>query len=64
MPPEIVARLNSEMDKAITAPEARAKLEASDLAVIGGPPEQMATLLKDGITEFGKIVKAVGIKPQ
>jgi tripartite-type tricarboxylate transporter receptor subunit TctC len=64
MPPEIVARLNSEMDKAITAPEVRAKLEASDLAVIGGPPEQQAKLLKEGIAEFGKIVKAIGIKPQ
>jgi tripartite-type tricarboxylate transporter receptor subunit TctC len=64
MPPEIVARLNSEMDKAITAPEVRAKLEASDLAVIGGPPEQQAKLLREGIAEFGNIVKAIGIKPQ
>jgi tripartite-type tricarboxylate transporter receptor subunit TctC len=64
MPPEIVARLNSDMDKAITAPEVRAKLEASDLAVIGGSPEQQAKLLKEGIAEFGKIVKAIGIKPQ
>jgi tripartite-type tricarboxylate transporter receptor subunit TctC len=64
MPSKIVARLNREMDKAITTPEVRAKLEASDLAVIGGPPEQQAKLLKDGIAEFGKIVTAIGIKPQ
>ena len=64
MPPELVARLNAEMVKAITAPDARAKLEAADLAVIGGPPDQMAKLLKEGIARFGEIVKAAGIKPQ
>jgi tripartite-type tricarboxylate transporter receptor subunit TctC len=64
MPPEIVARLNAEMVKAITAPDTRAKLEAADLAVIGGPPDQLAKLLRDGIKDFGEIVKAAGIAPQ
>src|SRR5262245_59389121 len=64
MPPELVDRLNSEMVKAVTAPDARAKLEAADLAVIGGTPHQFAKLLKDGIEDFGAIVKAAGITPQ
>jgi tripartite-type tricarboxylate transporter receptor subunit TctC len=64
LPPEIVARLNAEMRKAITAPEARAKLEASDLTIIAGSPEEFATLQKEGIEQFGEIIKAAGIKPQ
>ncbi len=64
MPPEIVARLNAEMVKAITAPDARARLEGADLRVIGGPPDHLAKLLKDGIDSFGEIVKQIGIKPQ
>ena len=64
MPPEIVARLNAEMIKAIAAPEARAKLEAADLEVIGGTPDQFAKLLREGIEGFGEIVKAAGITPQ
>lgn len=64
MPPELVTRLNAEMVKAITAPDARAKLEGSDLAIIGGTPEQFAKLLKDDIENFGAIVKAAGITPQ
>jgi tripartite-type tricarboxylate transporter receptor subunit TctC len=64
MPPEIVARLNAEMAQAITEPDARAKLEAADLAVIGGSPDQLATLLKNDIAGFGEIVKAAGITPQ
>jgi tripartite-type tricarboxylate transporter receptor subunit TctC len=64
LPPQIVARLNAEMHKAITAPDVRARLEAADLTVIGGPPEKLAILLKDGIERFGAIVKAAGMTPQ
>jgi tripartite-type tricarboxylate transporter receptor subunit TctC len=64
MPRGLVARLNAEMVKAITAPDARARLEGTDLAIIAGTPEQFAKLLKDGIENFGAIVKAAGITPQ
>jgi tripartite-type tricarboxylate transporter receptor subunit TctC len=64
LPPEIVARLNAEMRKAITAPDARAKLEGNDLIIIAGTPEEFATLQKDGIEQFGEIIKAAGIQPQ
>jgi tripartite-type tricarboxylate transporter receptor subunit TctC len=64
MPPEIVARLNAEMRKAITAPDMRPKLEAQDLIIIADTPEQFAALQKEGIEQFGEIIKAAGIKPQ
>ena len=64
MPPEIVARLNAEMRKAIQAPDARAKLEASDLTVIADTPEEFAALQKDGIVKFGAIIRAAKIEPQ
>src|SRR6185503_4280202 len=60
MPPEIVARLNAEMRKAINAPDVRAKLEAGDMTIIAGTPEQFADLQKDGIEQFGAIIKAAG----
>jgi len=64
MPPEVVARINAEMRKGINAPEVRAKLEASDFAVIDGTPGEFAALLKDGIERYGAIIKAAGIPPQ
>ena len=64
LPSAIVTRLNTEMRKAITAPEIRAKLEASDLTVIAGTPEELAALQKDGIAQFGAIIKVAGIEPQ
>jgi tripartite-type tricarboxylate transporter receptor subunit TctC len=64
MPRDIVARLNAELNKAIAAPDVQAKLEASDLTVIGGTPEHFARLQQDGIEQFGAIIKAAGIKPE
>ena len=64
MPPEIVARLNTEMRKAITEPDVRAKLEAQDLIIIADKPEEFAALQKEGIEQFGAIIKAAGIQPQ
>jgi tripartite-type tricarboxylate transporter receptor subunit TctC len=64
MPPDIVARLNTEMRNAITAPEAQAKLEESDLTIIAGTPDEFASLQKDGIEQFGEIIRAAGIEPQ
>jgi tripartite-type tricarboxylate transporter receptor subunit TctC len=64
LPPDIVARLSFEMRKAVTAPEARAKLEAQDLVIIADTPDEFAALQKAGIEQFGEIIKAAGIEPQ
>ncbi len=64
LPPDIVARLNAEMRKAIAAPDARDKLEASDLRIIAGTPAEFGKLQRDSIEQFGEIIRAAGIKPQ
>ncbi len=64
LPPDILARLSAEMRKAITEPETRAKLEAQDLTVIANTPQEFAALQKEGIEQFGAIIKAAGIQPQ
>jgi tripartite-type tricarboxylate transporter receptor subunit TctC len=64
LPPDILARLSTEMRKAMAAPEVRAKLEGQDLIIIADTPEQFAALQKRGIEEFGAIIKRAGIQPQ
>ena len=64
LPQPILARLNSEIVKAINAPETRTKLEAMGLAPIANTPEQFAAMLKNGIEQYGKIVKSAGIQPE
>ena len=63
LPPDILARLNAEMRKAITAPEAR-RSSKRDLTIIADTPAEFAALQKDGIEQFGEIIKAAGIEPQ
>ena len=64
LPPDILARLSAEMRKAITAPDVRAKLESQDLIIIANTPDEFAALQKQGIEQFGEIIKAAGIQPQ
>ena len=64
MPPEIVVRLNREIVKGLNAPDVLPKLEDLGYAVIGGPPEQLAALIPEGIERFGAIIKAAGIQAE
>ena len=64
MPRDIVLRLNREIVNGLNAPDVRPKLEELGYAVIGGPPEQLAALIPDGIARYGAIIKAAGIQPE
>ena len=62
-PPEIVAKLNAEMGKALNMPEVREKLSAQGTAqIIGGTPERLAGQVKSEIAKWAKIVKESGAR--
>jgi tripartite-type tricarboxylate transporter receptor subunit TctC len=64
MPAPIVGRLNQEIQKGLNAPDVLPKLADSGYAVIGGPPEAFAALIRDGIERYGAIIKTAGIQPE
>ncbi len=64
LPPAILARLNTEMVKALRAPDVKSKLEDAGLAVIADKPDEFAALLKKGIEQYGQIIKTAGIQPE
>jgi tripartite-type tricarboxylate transporter receptor subunit TctC len=64
LPAPTAARLNSEIVKALSAPEVKSKLDDNGMAVIGGTPEDFRALIVDGIARYGAIIKAAGIKPE
>ncbi len=64
LPAPIVARLNTEMVKALKAPDVLPTLEKNGLAVIGGSPDEFAALIKDGIERYGAIIKRAGLQPE
>ena len=61
-PKDIVVRLNAEFNKALQQPALRKRLGDEGADPVGGTSEQFATLIKDDITRWGKIVKDSGAK--
>ena len=64
LPEPIVRRLNAEILKAINAPDARAKLEAAGMPVLGTSPEEFADMIKHELEIFRKLITAAGIQPE
>jgi tripartite-type tricarboxylate transporter receptor subunit TctC len=64
LPAPTAARLNSEIVKALNAPDVKSKLDENGMAVIGGTPDDFRVLIADGITRYGAIIAAAGIKPE
>jgi tripartite-type tricarboxylate transporter receptor subunit TctC len=61
-PPKIVALLNREINRAMTAPEVRDKLNAIGLTVIAEPPEFFAQVIKSDYDKYGKLVRTIGLQ--
>lgn len=60
----ILARLNTEILKAVRALEVRAKLETAGMPVTGTTSEEFSRMVRDDIETFRRIVQAAGIKPE
>lgn len=63
-PPAIVARLNDEMRRALTAPDVVEKLTANGLVPVASSPQAMAALVAQDVAKFAALVKTIGIKPE
>jgi tripartite-type tricarboxylate transporter receptor subunit TctC len=61
-PPEIVARMNDEINKALKSPEVANKLAAQGIAVNIGTPAAAQAFVDKQIDIWGQVVKANGIK--
>jgi tripartite-type tricarboxylate transporter receptor subunit TctC len=62
-PPEIVQRLNAELNKALADPAVRAQFEKQNLVARGGSPEDFGKVMANDYARFGKLIRDVGIKP-
>lgn len=61
-PPEIIRRMNEEINKALKLPEVAKKLEAQGITVIGGSSESAKVFIDKQIDLWAKVVKDNGIK--
>jgi len=56
-PPEIVKRLNTEINKILKMPDIAAKLEGLGAIIVGSTPEEFDKYVKDEIAKWGKVAR-------
>ncbi|MES2190538.1 MAG: tripartite tricarboxylate transporter substrate binding protein [Pseudomonadota bacterium] len=61
-PPEIVKRMNEEINKALKNPDIASKLAAQGIDVVGGTPESAKTFVDRQMDIWAKVVKDNNIK--
>jgi tripartite-type tricarboxylate transporter receptor subunit TctC len=64
LPAEIVKRLNAEFNNALNSPETRTALENIGYEVMGGSPQELATLMANDVETYRKYAAAIGITPK
>ena len=62
-PPEVIKRMNEEINKALKTPEVAKKLDLQGIDVSGGTPEAARTFIDKQIDTWAKVVKDNNIKP-
>lgn len=62
LPKDVAARLNTEINKALKAPDLQKKLSDQGADVAGSTPEAFGKLVRDDIVRWGKVVKESGAK--
>ena len=60
--PEIVARLNSELNKALSAPEVRTRLRDMGVEAMPTTPKEFAALVNEQMQLWGKVIREANVK--
>jgi tripartite-type tricarboxylate transporter receptor subunit TctC len=63
-PPEIVARLQAEVARALRLPEVRERLAALGAEPVGSTPEEFGAFLRSEMTLWGRIIREKGIRSE
>jgi tripartite-type tricarboxylate transporter receptor subunit TctC len=63
-PPEVVARIHTEVARILRMPEVRQQIGALGAEPIGSTPDELAAFLKTEMTRWGKIIKDKGIRAE
>ncbi|MDP2032444.1 MAG: tripartite tricarboxylate transporter substrate-binding protein, partial [Polaromonas sp.] len=61
-PPEVIKRMNEEINKALKNPEIANKLSAQGIDILGGTPDAARVFIDKQIDTWAKVVKDNGIK--
>jgi tripartite-type tricarboxylate transporter receptor subunit TctC len=63
-PPDIIARLNSEIVRAVTSKDVSDKLSGLGYDPVTNTPTEFAALIASDLERFGRTIRQVGIKAE
>jgi len=61
-PREVVTKMSAALDRVLTMPDIKQRLEDLGYTVIAGPPERFTANIRSEMDKWGKVVKAAGIR--
>jgi tripartite-type tricarboxylate transporter receptor subunit TctC len=63
-PPEIIDRLNKEINEVLAEPEIKARLRGFGAEPLSGSPAEFGKYIMDDTDKWAKVIRAANIKPQ
>jgi tripartite-type tricarboxylate transporter receptor subunit TctC len=63
-PPEIIAKINSEVARIMNSAEVKARLVPQGMDISTGSPEQLARIIRDDHAHWGKVLKEAGVRAE
>jgi tripartite-type tricarboxylate transporter receptor subunit TctC len=63
-PAAIIQRLNQETQAVLKTAETRARFLNAGVEPVGGPPEQLAALMKSEMAKWGKVIRDAGLRAE
>jgi tripartite-type tricarboxylate transporter receptor subunit TctC len=64
MSPELVNKINADTRKALADPGVKSKLQSLGNVTMDMSPQEFAKLVRSEMTDYARVLKAAGIKPQ
>jgi tripartite-type tricarboxylate transporter receptor subunit TctC len=64
LPAPVLARLHQEIVKSLKDRDVSAKIDELAMSVIANTPEEFSAMIKTGIEQYGRLIKAAGIQPE
>lgn len=61
-PPDVVAKINAEINRILTLPEVKERFTGGGIEIIGGTPESFGALIRKEAATWAKVVKDANIK--
>jgi len=64
LPAPVLARLHEEIVKSLKERDVSSKIDELAMSVVANTPEQFSAMIRAGIEQYGRLIKAAGIQPE